>query len=399
MEPELDEQKIAKVLARLTDDYHRQGAYLGEDEVLQAFEKFRASVAETSAIRSALKESGIEIDGEGLLHTASAFPEEPPTGVTTALAPATDDSFELFLRELGHVDLLSPEQVITLMRRIRAAEQAAVALSIGAGDDSGSLALAVKMGDVARAEFVRANLPLVLSIAKHYAKTKSSMDISDLVQEGSMGLMRAVDKFDHTKGFRFSTYATYWIRQNITRALADKDRLIRLPVWVVDQVRRIRRTTWALTVEKGAAPSAQEIAVHLNCDAERVQFFVDAAAFNAFSLQDTADEDNDTLVEEFVAPPSSRDPETLATARRLVESVLAAVADLKPKEQQIIRMRFGLEGDETYTLQEIGEQFGVTRERIRQIESKVLERLRHPSRAAVLSEFLERAGRVKEQGK
>jgi len=398
MEPEFDEQKIAKVVARLTDDYHRQGAYLGEDEVLQAFEKFGASVAETTTIRSALKESGIEIDGESLVDTASAFPDEPPTGLTTAVAPATDDSFELFLRELGEVDLLSPEQVNALMRRIRAGEQAAVALSDGVRDDGGNLAIAMKTGAAARAEFVRANLPLVLSIAKHYAKTKS-MDMSDLVQEGSMGLMRAVDKFDHTKGFRFSTYATYWIRQNITRALADKDRLIRLPVWVVDQVRRIRRTRWALTIEKGAAPSAQEIAVQLNCDAERVQFFVDAAAFNARSLQDTAGEDNDSLFEEFVAPPSARDPETLATARRLAESVLAAVADLKPKEQQIIRMRFGFEGDETHTLQEIGEQFGVSRERIRQIESKVLDRLRHPSRAAILSEFLERAGRIKEEEK
>ena len=302
----------------------------------------------------------------------------------------TNDGVRLYLREIGQVDLLTVADERRLAQLIEEGEIAAHRIDeLGDRPDDAEMRLllrSVQRGQRAKSELTQANLRLVVSIAKRYSGR--GLQLLDLIQEGNLGLMRAVDKFDHSKGFKFSTYATWWIRQAITRAIADQARTIRIPVHMVEQVNRLMRVTRQLQQELEREPTVQEIADKLEIDPARVRDLRQIAE-DPLSLDSPVGEEEDSILGDFVHDESADRPETVATRVMLVEAVDSVIGDLSEREQEIVRMRFGLDGARACTLEEVGQQFGVTRERIRQIEAKTLNKLRQPQHAQRLREFLE----------
>ena len=273
---------------------------------------------------------------------------------------STDDPVRQYLREIGQYRLLTMEEEAALGKRI-------------AGGDA-----------TAKARMIEANLRLVVSIAKKY--TGRGLPLLDLIQEGSLGLIRAVDKFDYTRGNKFSTYATWWIRQSISRALADQSRIKRLPVHMVEQFNKITRERLHLTHALGREPSLEEIAEELELPLERVVYVVQAAE-DTLSLDTPVGSDEDATMGSFIADDRMADPAE-AIAHSMLQKTLDQLLDtLTEREAQVLRLRFGLTDGKSRTLEEVGDEFGVTRERIRQIENKALRKLKHPSRAKLLADY------------
>lgn len=306
---------------------------------------------------------------------------------------ATSDSIRMYLREIGQVDLLTTEDERGLAQLIadgrRAKERLDSAGITGETLDSeecARLTRAWRRAERAKSELIQANLRLVVSIAKRFSGR--GLQLLDLIQEGNLGLMRAVDKFDHTKGFKFSTYATWWIRQAISRSIADQSRTIRIPVHMVEHVNRLGRVTRQLQQELEREPTVLELAEKMHLDPERIRDLQQLAE-DPLSLDSPIGDGNDAILGDFVADPAADRPESAATRLMLAEAVDSVVGDLTEREQEIVRMRFGLDGDRVQTLEEVGRAFGVTRERIRQIEAKTLNKLRQPQHAKRLREFLE----------
>lgn len=273
-----------------------------------------------------------------------------------------DDSVRLYLREIGKIPLLTGEEEITLANKVRK------------GDKRAKDAMA------------EANMRLVVSIAKRYVGR--GLDLLDLIQEGNTGLLRAVEKFDPDKGFKFSTYATWWIRQAITRAIADQARVIRIPVHMVETINKLLRTQRRMTQELGREPTHAELAKEMEMEIEKIDHIMkikqDISSLDA-PIRD--DEDDSTLVQ-FIEDEESKSPEESATTQLLKEHVNQMLDGLTPREQKILRMRFGLEDGRTHTLEEVGQEFGVTRERIRQIEAKALAKLRRSRESKDLRDYL-----------
>jgi RNA polymerase primary sigma factor len=244
----------------------------------------------------------------------------------------------------------------------------------------------VQAGQRAKSELIQANLRLVVSIAKRYSGR--GMQFLDLIQEGNLGLMRAVDKFDHTKGFKFSTYATWWIRQAITRAIADQARTIRIPVHMVESMNRVMRTQRQMHQELEREPTLDELAERCAIPVERIREIL-RYSLDPLSLDSPVGEEDDSNLSDFIADLTSDTPADLATKRMLTMAVEEALGELSTREQEIVRMRFGLDDGQARTLEDVGKYFNVTRERIRQIEAKTLAKLRHPMRSQRLKEFLE----------
>ncbi len=303
----------------------------------------------------------------------------------------TFDPVRMYLKEIGKVPLLTGQQEVTLAMRIEAgtaaAEKAADGGSLSHPEQAGLSAVDAD-GELAKRQLIEANLRLVVSIAKRY--TGRGMALLDLIQEGNLGLIRAVEKFDYTKGFKFSTYATWWIRQAITRAIADQARTIRIPVHMVETMNRVLRTHRELVQELGREPAADEVAAKIGppMTADRVRE-VQRLGVEPVSLDSPMGDDDGTYLGDFVEDSAALSPQSEADRKLLAESIDQALADLSPREQQVVRLRFGLDDGQIRTLEEVGREFGVTRERIRQIESKSLAKLRHPTRSQGLRDYLD----------
>ena len=273
-----------------------------------------------------------------------------------------DDPVKVYLKEIGRVPLLTPEEEVELAERMAKGDPAA------------------------RKRLSEANLRLVVSIAKRYVGR--GMQFLDLIQEGNLGLIKAVEKFDHTKGFKFSTYATWWIRQAITRAIADQARTIRIPVHMVETINKVKKVSSQLLHEYGHDPSAEEIAERLDMPVDKVREIMRVAQ-EPVSLETPIGEEEDSHLGDFIPDDDAPVPAEAASQTLLKEQLADVLKTLTPREEKVLRLRFGLEDGRPRTLEEVGKEFNVTRERIRQIEAKALRKLRHPSRSKKLRDFLD----------
>lgn len=310
----------------------------------------------------------LDAEEQEILRMAAEEEELPLLENDTVLEPEEDqpteydDPVRVYLKEIGKIPLLTPEEEAELAKRAQE------------GDDE------------AKKQLAEANLRLVVSIAKRYGNR--GMQLLDLIQEGNIGLMKALEKFDYARGYKFSTYATWWIRQAMVRAIADQSRTIRIPVHMVETINKLTRTTRTMTQELEREPTAEELADRLGIPVERVHE-IRKIALEPVSLETPIGDEEDTHLGDFIKDEQTAVPADEATMTILREQLKEALDTLHPREQQVLKLRFGLEDGQVRTLEEVGKEFNVTRERIRQIESKALRKLRHPSRSKRLRDFLE----------
>lgn len=299
---------------------------------------------------------------------------------------SSNDTVGLYLKEMSRVPLLSTEEEIDLACRLEAGIAAQKRLSKTPGHPCApDWTLKIQDGVDARDHLIKANTRLVVSIAKKYMSR--GVPFLDLIQEGNLGLMKAVEKFDYRRGFRFSTYATWWIRQTITRAIADQGRTIRVPVHMSDRIRRLYRVVRELEQEHGRKPSLDEIATEMGEEPRKVEWML-KVSWQPLSLEHPVGEDEDSELGNFIENDSLPTPSEAAHGNLLNEKIEELLATLTPREARILRLRFGLQNGRSYTLEEVGRKFGLTRERIRQIEGRALRRLRHPRRSRQLRDYL-----------
>ena len=321
---------------------------------------------------------------------ASVF-DEPATRGDRAGETGSFDPVRMYLKDIGKVSLLTAPQEVNLARRIEAGVLAAERLeqdtAMSPEQDASELAN-VEDGELAKQQLTEANLRLVVSIAKRYVGR--GMALLDLVQEGNLGLMRAVEKFDYTKGFKFSTYATWWIRQAITRAIADQARTIRIPVHMVETMNKVLRVQRQMLQELGREPTVEEVARKVDLTSDKVRE-IQRISQEPLSLETPVGEEDDSSLGDFVPDPTAPEPTEEAEQQGLREEISRALEELNEREREIMRLRFGLDDGQPHTLEEVGRRFKVTRERIRQIESKTLAKLRHPTRSQRLRAYLDGA--------
>jgi RNA polymerase primary sigma factor len=358
-EETVDTSGVSPEVARLIAKGKEQG-YVTQQEIASVLPEAEENLEELDELYAALLEQGVEITDQKDSLIWDKEEEDADTG-DDYIKDIADDSVRLYLREIGKIPLLTGEQEVMLAKRIEAGDK-------GAKD--------------AMAE---ANMRLVVSIAKKYIGR--GLDLLDLIQEGNTGLLRAVEKFDYTKGYKFSTYATWWIRQAITRAIADQARTIRIPVHMVETINKLIRTQRRLVQELGREPLPEEIAAEMEMDVEKVNHILKIKQ-DIVSLEAPVGEEEDSQLGDFIADEDSLTPEEAATHQLLKEHVNQVLALLTPREQKILRMRFGLEDGRSHTLEEVGQEFGVTRERIRQIEAKALAKLRKHRESKKLKDYL-----------
>ncbi len=303
-------------------------------------------------------------------------------------AVSADDPVGLYFRQMAQEPLLTAEEEIELAKRIEQGKKARKMLERSSGlsvAERAEIIAQIEQGQAAREHLGRANTRLVVSIAKRYMG--QGLPFPDLIQEGNVGLMRAVDKYDYTRGNRFSTYATWWIRQAITRALAQKTRTIRIPLHMTERIRQMYRTAQILEQELGRRPTPEEIAEEMNLPAESVRGMMDASQ-HAIALERPVGDDGDSEFGDFIEDQDTPEPAEAAAHHLLQETIEEVLSELTPRQAHILRLRFGLGGGEQHTLEEIANKFGLSRERIRQLEKEALRRLRHPRLAHNLRDYL-----------
>ncbi|HET9411389.1 MAG TPA: RNA polymerase sigma factor RpoD [Candidatus Saccharimonadales bacterium] len=310
----------------------------------------------------------------------------------------SDDSVRLYLREIGKIPLLTPEQEFELAQRIKKGAAAQAERDALAADDSKkvskkksqeqeALDVLIKDGKIAKDQMAEANMRLVVSIAKRYSGR--GLDFLDLIQEGNTGLLRAVEKFDPDKGFKFSTYATWWIRQAITRAIADQARTIRIPVHMVETINKLLRTQRRMTQDLNREPSIEELAKEMEMEPEKIEYVMKIKQDITSLDANVRDDDDDSVLGDFIEDEDAQSPEESATTQLRKEQVKDVLTALTEREQKILKMRFGIDDGKSHTLEEVGQEFSVTRERIRQIEAKALSKLRKHKDAKKLYEYLQ----------
>ena len=315
-------------------------------------------------ILETLETMGIDVVNEIQLVDAEPEPEieNEELDISVPEGISIDDPVRMYLKEIGKVPLLSADEEIEIAKRMEEGDEAA------------------------RKKLVEANLRLVVSIAKRYVGR--GMLFLDLIQEGNLGLIKAVEKFDYRKGYKFSTYATWWIRQAITRAIADQARTIRIPVHMVETINKLIRVSRQLLQQNGREPQPEEIAAEMGVSEDKVREIIKIAQ-EPVSLETPIGEEEDSQLGDFIEDQNLPSPEDAAAGNLLHEQIEEMLDALSDREREVLRYRFGLEDGRSYTLEEVGRRFGVTRERIRQIEAKALRKLRHPSRSKKLRDFLE----------
>jgi RNA polymerase primary sigma factor len=382
------------------------------DDVMKTLESVELTAEVILQVRSELAHRGIFLDEEDSLGDEPADPsvESADNEVQARLAArrtrlssgasrgdgaSASDPVRMYLREIGEVALLTAAEEVSLAKAIESGVEAAhdLARLVEAGEfdsipaaERRRLKRKVRLGEEAKRALTRANLRLVVSIAKRYVGR--GMLLLDLIQEGNLGLMRAVEKFDHSKGFKFSTYATWWIRQAITRSIADQSRTIRIPVHMVDSINRVRRTQRQMAQDLEREPTIEELASKCDMAESRVREILRISQ-DPLSL-DSPVGDDDAMLGDFIEDENAEAPIEVAARHMLGQAVSDALDGLSEREKQVVVMRFGLTGDgRAHTLEEVGREFGVTRERIRQIEAKTLAKLRHPHRSDKLRDYLD----------
>jgi RNA polymerase primary sigma factor len=382
--------RSTELLTMLLEKADVQG-YLTTEDLMEAYPNVSDDGERLEAILGALRRRGVDIldpeDIENLYYDAedNLSDEFDPQIDLTRIS--SDDTVGLYLKEMSRVPLLSSEEELELAKRIeqgRAARREASKPTTHQARRS-ELEARVSDGMVAREHLIKANTRLVVSIAKRYMGR--GVHFLDLIQEGNLGLMKAVEKYDVHKGFRFSTYATWWIRQTITRAIADQARTIRIPVHMSDRIRQTYKATHDLEQRLGRVPTPEELAAELHLDLEKVQWIL-KVSWLPLSLESPVGDDEESELGMFIEDETSPTPMQSAYQSMLKEKIDDVLGTLSPREARVLRLRFGLDTGVPYTLEEVGEKFGLTRERIRQIEGKALRRLRHPRRARQLKEYL-----------
>ncbi len=347
----------------------KQRGFVTEDEILHIIPEVERNVAELEKLYEKLEQSGVkvvssdEVIKEEIDRETDQEKKIEEIDVPLDLDDISSDSVQMYLREIGRVPLLSAEDEVYLAKRI----------------EKGDLA--------AKQKLTEANLRLVVSIAKKYVGRSTNLSLLDLIQEGNIGLFRAVEKFDYRKGYKFSTYATWWIRQAITRALADQSRTIRIPVHMVETINKYTQATRRLVQDLGRDPLPEEIAAEMGLEVEKVRHIMKISQETVSIETPVGDSEDDSILGDFIEDTETVMPHHNAARKLLADHVEMVLKDLTPREQKILKIRFGLEDGVTHTLEEVGHEFGVTRERIRQIEAKALERIRQSGLVEKLKDY------------
>ena len=349
----LSDQKLNDILKKIIEEFGPKGS-ITTNNLCDIMEKYDTTPNQMDYVYKSVADAGIQIIDEA---------ERDRELYEQALSDiGLDDPVKMYLKDIGRVPLLSADDEIELARKMQD------------GDEE------------AKKKLSEANLRLVVSIAKRYVGR--GMLFLDLIQEGNLGLMKAVEKFDYQKGFKFSTYATWWIRQAITRAIADQARTIRIPVHMVETINKLTRVSRLLTQKYGREPSPAEIAKEMNVSEERVRE-IQKIAQDPVSLETPIGEEEDSHLGDFIEDETTVTPSDSVSTTMLKETLLSVLNSLTPREEKVLRLRYGVDDGRPRTLEEVGKEFNVTRERIRQIEAKALRKLRHPSRSKHLKDFLD----------
>ena len=378
---------------------------LDSGELSEVLDEMDLDGDQMDSIYDSLETLGIEVGSEEFLVGLPDEDGEPPMEAIAEIEEEElvdpnslvdsfniDDPVRMYLKEIGKVSLLTADQEVALATAMTAGREAEERLDEAEAngetlpaEELAQLKKQVKAGERAKQQLAEANLRLVVSIAKRYVGR--GMLFLDLIQEGNLGLIKAVEKFDYTKGYKFSTYATWWIRQAITRAIADQARTIRIPVHMVETINKVIRVSRQLLQELGHDPSPEEISEEMNMPVDKVREILKIAQ-EPVSLETPIGEEEDSHLGDFIPDEAASEPSEAASFTLLKEQLVDVLSTLTPREEKVLKLRFGIEDGRTRTLEEVGKEFNVTRERIRQIEAKALRKLRHPSRSKKLKDFL-----------
>ena len=366
---------IVNQLAELLTERAKNTLTLSSADILDCIEDSHITIEQIELLYDTLESRGIEItdfsEEDAFLDDILKAEENPDPAENDEFEAALEeelaqdssvvnDSVRVYLKDIGKIELLSAEREFVLAEKMAQGDEAA------------------------KSEIIESNLRLVVSIAKKY--TGRGMPFLDLIQEGNIGLMKAVEKFDYTKGYKFSTYATWWIRQAITRSISVHGRTIPLPVHIVEKINKLRQISRAAMQRLGREPNDAEIAQEMGCSVEKVREIIKYAQ-DPISLEERVGKEEDSVIGDFIPDANAPDPEQIVSRTILREKIMEALDSLTPREASVIKMRFGLIDGRVRTLEEVGEEFNITRERIRQIEAKALRKLRHPSRIKMFKEF------------